>query len=195
MKKLLLLIALLFLGVGQSFAIVQIDQGQDKSATKSVYFVGRYARTNAIASNGLGISKDRVVVWDATSNDGVTVNLSGTSHDGLVAGVTIDDIGGVSSDLTAANATGLNTWGRIRVYGRHADVSWDQSQTSINALAAPVGSKVSVSGRPTTLGAAGTFRQASGDSVNDAVSRDSFGSLLESPAATDKTVDIFIKNV
>lgn len=195
MKKLLFLIALLFLAEGKSFAVVQIDGGQEKSASKSVYFVGRYGRTNVIGTNGQMISKDRVVVWDSTSNDGVSVNLGSTSHDALVAGITIDDIPGTSGDATAANSLGGTNWGRVRVYGRHADVSWDQSRAGINSLDVPAGSRVSVSGRTGALGAAGMFRQISADSTHDAVSRDSFGITLEAGASSDKTIDIFVKNM
>lgn len=181
----------------KAFADVQIDSGQEKSTTKRVFFIGRYARTNAIATNGNVISTDRVVVWDSVSDDGVTVNLSTTSYDALVAGVTLDEIPGSSRDNSAANDLGYNNWGRILVYGRHATVSWDQS--TVDGGSFTVGSKVAVS---TKLGGtAGIFApNTSPDGTaagyrSTAISYDSFGVLLDAPAAGDKTADIFVNRM
>lgn len=197
MKKLISFLSILALIGGVAVAEVQIDKGQEKDDSKSAFVVVRYGRTNAIANNGNMISKDRVVVWDTTSNDGVTVNLSTTSNDAAVAGVTIDDIPGSSRDNSAASDLGYDNWGRMRVYGRHASVSWDSSTlVGTQGGAIPAGSKVSVSGRATVGGAAGVFRAASEDASGlNNVSKDHFGFLSETPSAGDKTADIFIKTM
>ena len=192
MRKLLLISFALLLGLGGTAFASQLDAGQAKSYSKIVFFVGRYGRTNPLGTNGNAISKDSVVIWDTTSDDGVTVNISTTSSDPAVAGVTIDDIPGTSRDNTAVLDESSSNWGRIQVYGRHANVSWDSSTipgTAGGTLSA--GAKVSVS---TKLGGtAGIFRNASSDLAGSPVSVDSLGFLLKSPAATDKTTDIFVK--
>lgn len=196
MRKLILFGFALFLGVGNAFAI-QIDEGENMSSSKSVFFVGRYGRSNVIATNGQRISKDLVVIWDLTSNDGVSVNLSTQSFDASVAGVAIDDINGISSDATAANSLQNGIWGRIRVYGRHANVSFDAATAcgigNTGATLCPMvgllASQSGVAGRATIL------RQTSDENALafTTASRDSFGILLESPAVTDKTADILVK--
>ena len=197
MKKILLLVlALTFVCVGVSFAEIQIDRGQTKDTSKSVFFVGRYARTVAIATSGNEISADRVVIWDSTSNDGVTVNYSTTSFDALVAGVSIDRIPGSSRDYTAASDLNYDNWGRIRAYGRHASVSFDGA-TPIGAsgvTGAPAGSRVAQSA---VRGRATVYRGASEDITTSIVgaSRDSFGVLLETVVATDGVADIFVKTM
>ena len=199
MKKLIVVffaLSVLFLTgglVNNAFAELQVDRGQEKSAAKRVFFVARYARTNALATSGNVISTDRVVVWDSVSDDGVTVDMSTTSHDALVVGVTLDEIPGSSRDNSTTLDLNYSNWGRILVYGRVSAVSWDQSMVDTNSVAVPIGSRVSVSAR--NAGAVGAFRQISSDVVNSSVSRDSFGVLLDSPAAGDKTADIFVKNL
>ena len=191
-KSLLFLFALLAVLGGSVYAI-QVDGGQSKSQSKVVFFVGRYGRTNALGTNGNVISKDRVVVWDTTSNDGVTINISTTSNDATVAGVTLDEIPGTSRDNTAANDESGGNWGRIQVYGRHADVSWDSSSSGgTQAGTVPAGSRVAVSAK--LGGTVGIFRGVSSD-ITSAVSTDSLGFLTETPGQTDKTADIFVKTM
>lgn len=110
-------------GLTVTNADVQIDSGQVKSTAAIKFFVARYARTGAVGTNGgFSISKDSVVVWDSTSADGVTVNTTTTIGDGLVAGITLDEILGSSRDNTAATDDGYSNWGRVQTWGFHADV-------------------------------------------------------------------------
>jgi len=104
-----------------------------------------------------------------------------------MAGVTIDLITGITSDATAANSPGGTNWGRVRVYGRHADVSWDTNMTVCTA-----GSKV---GTHTVAGTANIFLTVSDDIINakhQNVSRDHFGVTTEACAAANETIDIFL---
>lgn len=191
MKKFFAFLVFALLLSGQASADIQIDKGADRSTNKVIFFVGRYARTTAIATSGNMISKDRIVVWDKVSNDGVTVDYSTTSNDSMVAGVAMDNIPGSSRDSSAVSDVGASNWGRIQVWGRHADVSWDQSTVGGASALCSTGTLVGVSAR--NAGAAGMFIKTSADTVRAAVSTDSAGFLLESPAASDKTVDIFLK--
>lgn len=122
-----LLFSLLILSSGIAFADTQIDEGQGKDTSKVIFFVGRYARTTAIGTNGNMISKDRVVVWDKVSDDGVTIDYSTTSGDLLNVGVAMDDIPGSSRDNTAALDLSSPNWGRIQTWGKHASVFHDSN--------------------------------------------------------------------
>lgn len=192
MKKFILIALALLAFVGQAFADVQIDEGQLKGAAAPIkFFVGRYGRTGNIGTEGaFSISKDRVVVWDSTSADGMTVTTTTTSHDALVIGVTMEETFGSSRDNTAANDAGNNNWGRIQTWGLHTGVSFD-----VNALRIPiVGDKVSTGN---LRGRARIFKAASEDNTtvlsHTSASNDNFGVVLDnSIAAGDKTVDIFI---
>jgi len=186
MRKLLsfLLIGVLAFSVNV-YAEQQIDEGQQRGQTNAVskFFVARNAREGTL------ISADRVVIWDTTSNDGVTVTTSTTSFDPLVAGVTIDAIVGITSDNTAADSSGTSNWGRVRVYGRHAAVSWDSGDTICT-----VGGLVA---HHNLAGEATSFLAISEDVAGAitgrrATSRDSFGVALEGCAADNKDLDIFV---
>lgn len=99
-------------GMGVSFADVQIDEGQAHGTAAVKYFIGR------VASNQI-VSKDRVVVFDQTSDDGVTVTMTTTSRDALVAGITMEAITGISSDSVASDLSRSN-WGRVQTWGYHS---------------------------------------------------------------------------
>src|SRR3990167_9093985 len=183
MKKITLFILALLVSVsGVSFAGVQIDRGQTRGQTGAVstFFVARNGRV-------AGISADRVVIWDTTSADGVSVTTSTTSRDSLVAGVTIDAIPGVTSDSTAAaNLTGGN-WGRVQTYGFHSSVSFDTG-----AVACTAGTLV---GQSNVAGRATVFEPISDDGVAlqyPASSSDSFGVTVEACAAGNSTIDVQI---
>lgn len=163
MKKLIAFLSLLLLvGVGEVRADVQLDQGQSKDTAPVVFFVGRYARTGAIATAGAQvISADSVVVWDTTSADGVTIQSSTTSNDPLVAGVTMDLIPGSSRDNTAAQDLSNNNWGRIQVWGLHTGL---RANTTTNVIV--TGQKLCQSGVAQQVTACST---TSGDQVGVAL--------------------------
>lgn len=185
MKKILFFVfALALIAPGVSFSELQIDEGQTQGQAGAVskYFIARNGRV-------AGISADRVVIWDTTSNDGVSVTTSTTSWDALVAGVTMTSIPGITSDATAANNPGNLNWGRVRVYGRHANVSWDGGATG--CVTGQRVAQSNVAGTGTIL----VPSPISGDtfgSINPSASRDAFGTLLEDCAAANKIIDIFI---
>ncbi len=182
-----LVLALTLVSGGISFADVQIDRGQTRGQTGAVskFFIARNGR------GGTVISADRVVVWDAISDDGVSVTTSTTSYDALAAGVTIDQIPGITSDATAANSPGGTNWGRVRVYGRHAAVSWDS-----NVVRCVAGARVGVStvaGEATIYKAPSQDNNVPGQERYDSSSKDSFGVTLQACAAGNKTIDVFVQ--
>lgn len=201
MKKLLsFVLALLLIGGGFStisYADVQIGEGQSLSTAGKIWFVGRSGRTGNVGLAGANeISKDSVVIWDTTSNDGVSVRVTTTSSDALVAGVTMDIIKGSSTDNTAAEDENANpsNWGRVQVWGRHADVRFQVCALPFSCAAGML------VGTGSTSQDAAVFRAASFDATATLAnlshaSRDSFGVMLETPAVTDTTVDVFIKNM
>lgn len=199
MKKITFSLLPLFLFLGLGFfsaplahADVQLDSGQSKSQAPVVFFVGRYARTGSLATAGAHeISDDSVVIWDTTSNDGVSVQTTTTSYDALVAGVTMDFLNGSSRDNTASEDEGYDNWARIQTWGRHASVRFAVCAAPFSCTS---GMRV---GTAAAAQSAAIFRTISEDVTTAQAfvssSKDAFGVLLESPAATDTTADIFIK--
>lgn len=194
MKKLIsFVLALLLIGGGVSFADVQIDKGQSLSTASKIFFVGRYARTgNENAPGGTHISADSVVIFDTTSNDGVSILTTTTSYDALVAGVTLDRINGSSRDNTASEDENYDNWGRIQTWGYHSGVRF-QATGGIYSFVA--GQRVAAS---SASGDATVFRTTSPDANAalarfESASRDSFGVLLEDMSATETAADVFIK--
>lgn len=187
MKKLFLFAFVLLLAGGTAFADLQIDRGQTRGQAGAVskFFVGRNAREGTL------ISADRVVIWDTTSNDGVSVTTTTTSYDNLVAGVTIDAIPGVTSDATAAANLSQSNYGRIRVYGRHADVSFDTSSNDCSA-----GARIAahnIAGTATAMNNQFGSTDISSDVLTSGISFDAFGVALEACAAANTTLDVFIQ--
>jgi len=193
MKKYLVLALALLVGVGPAFGDVQIDRGQAKSSAPIKFFVARYARTGAVATAGaFQISADSVVIWDSTSNDGVSVQTSTTSADGLAIGITMDAIPGSSRDNSSTNDEAYGNWGRVQCWGRYDEARWAAGMFP-NGVAPGAGSRVATSA---TAQAAGVYLDLapSGTAEDGAsnTSRDHFGVLLEAAAAGDSAIDIFI---
>ena len=192
MKKLLyLLLAVSLIGgmslPSVSYADVHIDEGQFKSTAPIKFFIGRYGRTGDIGVNGgFEISIGHVVIWDTASNDGVSIHTTTKSADPLVAGVALDVILGSSRDFSAVSDDAFGNWGRIQVWGKFTDVSYDNNQLALLVAGLRVGSGSSA-------GTSSIFRTTSLDATAGsftASSQDSFGVSLE--AATDNQLDIFI---
>ena len=184
MRKLFaLVLALMVMFGGISFAEVQIDRGTTRGQAGSVtkFFVARNARQTAI-------SADRVVIWDTASNDGISVTTTTTSFDNLVAGVTIDALPGITSDATAASGLNQSNWGRVKVWGRHANVSIDNQSATCSAGARIASG--SLAGEATALRFLGSI---SLDVFKNGVSGDAFGVALEACAANNKSLDVFIQ--
>lgn len=184
MKKILsfVLALSLSLGMGVAFADQQIDKGQALSTASKKFFVGRYARTGAVATAGANsLSKDMVVIWDTTSKDGVSVLTTTTSGDRSVAGVLMENIPGSSRDNTASQDENQNNWGKVQTWGLHAD-------------ALSVGN-ISAGDILCTSGTAGRVASCSYDGGLAVFSRDltAVGVALETASGGSSTVDMMVR--
>lgn len=182
MKKILFVALALSLAIGQvCFADVQINEGQEKDDAAIKFFVARNGREGTL------ISKDRVVIWDATSQDGVSVTTTTTSGDKLVAGITLDQIPSSTSDNTATEDLSSAVWGRVQTWGLHQNVL-----TQAGTTVAAAGEAVITS----SLAGAVTDTRNNG-SLGIAISADGtmVGIALESESAptANGTIDIMVK--
>lgn len=200
MKKLLSAALALFMlmAVVPAYGI-QADEGENKNAAKSVFVVCRFARQPTFP---VVVSKDKVVVWDSTSNDGATINTTTTSNDALVAGITIDEIKGSSRDYTALRDLGYDNWGRVRVYGYHVGLV-AVGDAKAGGVASAAGDRF---GTSSTAGSAGLYSTVSNDYSTNGValydgtqglrhfanaSKDSGGVIVNRTSAT--SWDVFVK--
>lgn len=188
MKKILFFVMALALSGGVSFADVQIDSGQSKATAPVKFFVARNARQATFPNV---ISKDSVVIWDSTSNDGVTVTTSTTSNDGLVVGITMDEIPGSSRDNTASTDEGYGNWGRVQCWGRYNEALWAAGMFA-NGGAPPAGSRVGTSATAQQLGLYQEVYQTGTSNGALNTSKDHVGVLLEAAAAGDTAIDVFV---
>lgn len=178
MKKILSLVLALSLIGGVSYADVQIDKGQALSTASKKFFVGRYARTGAIATaGGNALSKDMTVIWDSTSKDGVTILTTTTSNDKLIAGVLLENIQGSSRDNTATLDENFSNWGKVQTWGLHADAFSVGNISAGDALCAS-----STAGRVSTCVSTGAVSS----------DRTSVGIALESASGGSSTVDMMV---
>lgn len=169
MKKFLFIALALTLAFGQvCFADIQIDQGQAHGTAPVKFFVGR-------VSGHYLISADRVVVWDSTSKDGVSVTVTTTSGDQLVAGITLDTIQGISSDSVTTDV-GRSNWGRIQTWGIQENVQL------ATGLADGVGAPLCASSTAGSVSACAI----SADAVKVGVS-------LEAVSGASGTIDMMVK--
>ena len=201
MKKIIsLFAALTFILSGLALADIQIDRGQERSASPKKFFVARFARTASTtsASNTQPgwISADSIVVWDSTSNDGRTVTTSTTSSDGLVAGIAMENILGSSRDNTAAEDESYGNFGRVQCWGRYNEARWNAAMSPGLGAAMSAGSRFSTSA---TAQNAGLYTEAyvatTGYTDDDSslnTSRDYAGVTLEATTAGDTAIDVFV---
>lgn len=84
-------------------------------ATRTYKFV-RYGLVNPNAGS---LSANEVVIYDTTSDDGVTIVKTTTSADGAIAGIVVETIqtAEAGSITSAADDAGRRNWGFIQVHG------------------------------------------------------------------------------
>lgn len=181
MKKILFIALALSLAFGQvCFADVQIDEGQKKGTSAVKFFIARNARVAPI-------SADRLVIWDSTSKDGVSVTTTTTSGDRLVAGITMDAIPGVTSDVTATSDSSFNNWGRVQTWGLHNNVLW----TVAGSETAAAGTALCAGG---TAGSPGNCnRNETFPTASSSMDSTSVGVALESVTSSSTSVDMMVK--
>lgn len=195
MKKLLSLFAIGFLFVG-GIALADYDEsgairnlkiqhpGLNSDAVKVITLV-RYPDANP---NTPSISSGDVVIWDLTSDDGVSINLNSVvglagavlSND-AVAGVAVGTIPTAepgNGGNTLANDNGKRNWGYIQIYGVNTSVKVDSS-----TILAGSGLRASADPRRAGIGSAATGSVGGGP----------LGFAYNASSATADAATIFIR--
>lgn len=136
----------------------------------------------ALISTESKLTADSIVIWDCTSDDGVTVTTTTTSYDSAVAGVVLNDI--LTPDLntdgnSAQNSYSKRNWGWLQTYGL-AEVS------GMTLGTAAVKSAVGTSSQ---CGKAGTFVA----STTNPVLQGNAGVYLDAYTAGATDVEVFLK--
>lgn len=95
-----------------------------------IYQMGRYPE---IGANDPGLSAGDVVLMDAVSKDGVTINLSGrgTSVDSVIGVVVSPTIASADQAGTVFTDLGHRNWGYYQVYGTCATINVINSATVV----------------------------------------------------------------
>lgn len=126
MKRLLVLVmAILLVCGGVAFATTpgyrtspgigdKLGQGQFQSDPGKIF---RMVRQMGLTP----LTKDDIVIWDLTLDDGLTVGTTTTSADSAVAGILasacLQREAGIDSDEAATDDIGHRNWGWLQTYG------------------------------------------------------------------------------
>ena len=142
MRKLfsLLLVALLIGGV--AFAQTPslpyngqvIGTGGLKSDPHRTFRLVRYVPPSGWSPS---LTAESIVIWDTTSDDGVTVTVTSTSFDSRVAGIMVVETKTPDTYATNSATNDRRNWGWLQTYGL-AEVRMEPSSTAVagDALAA-----------------------------------------------------------
>lgn len=156
-----------------------MNQGRLANSPGRIFRVVRWQPLNSGSSliqNSL--TADSIVVWDTTSDDGVTITTTLTSGDAAVAGIV--PIAILTPDVygqTAAQDLGKRNWGWLQTYGL--------SEATIAATGAvTAGSK---------MGTGTTYGGASGTAAATDTTR-SCGFFLDTAAVSATDVEVFLIN-
>lgn len=125
MKKLLLISLAVLLCASMVYAATPpgtgdiMGTGNLASAPGKIFRLVRYVPTTGTIDSRT-LSAESIVIWDTTSDDGVTVTLTTTSQDARVAGIVVNDIltpemGALGN--SAAADVGKRNWGYVQTYG------------------------------------------------------------------------------
>lgn len=154
MKKSLFIVLSLLLVAGNGFAAYdegsaihnkETSKGSPADATR-VYMLVRYPE---VAANTPSISAGEVLVWDAVSDDGVTVNRIARPTNGspgmtvtdaastdAVAGIAVGTIPTSDNASSAANSIGSRNWGYVQTYGECTTAMAQATTVAGGAIAA-----------------------------------------------------------
>ena len=156
-----------------------LGQGKYQSDAHKIFRMVRYVPVTYSGASTL--EADSIVVWNLTSDDGVTVTTSTTSSDSAVAGIIVQQALTPDTDgNTAAQDAGQGNWTWLQTYGlSQCDLSADGAVASGAAMgtgtsagaatAHTVSSKTTLSGTNDSraLGNAGFFFDAAAASATD----------------------------
>ena len=128
-----------------------LGQGKLDSQASKIFRLVRYEPASA-TNDSKTLTSECIVIWDTTSDDGVTVTTTVTSGDNAVAGVIVattltPEQGAIGQ--TAAQDSGKRNWTWLQTYGYCKVLASD-------ALTTAVGDKI---GTSTHRGFASTFTQ------------------------------------
>lgn len=93
-------------------------RGSDQHVDSKVF---KLVRNGVIGAQGISMVSGDAVIYDTTSDDGVTVALTTTSADGAFAGICVTAIpssDGTTTTTSALDDIGRRNWGYIQVHGR-----------------------------------------------------------------------------
>ena len=124
----LLVCAVLFVS-GMAFAAItgddvspgigdKLGQGKMPSDAHKIFRLVRYMPQQGANANAEIVSPDSIVIWDLTSDDGVTVTLTTVSGDSAVAGILVNGcLTPETVGKTAAEDIGKRHWNWMQTYG------------------------------------------------------------------------------
>ena len=180
MRKLsiFILAILLLSGIAYAGSTEILGQGGFQSDPHRIYRMVRFVPASGSVTS-ITLSAEAIVIWDTTSDDGVTITTSTTTGDAAVAGVVpvailTPEYGSLGA--SAANEIGRRNWGFVQTYG-YAKVTMN------SAGAAVVNTAIGTSAAATQAGQFGTGTTANGRSV---------GFALDS--ASGASVEVFLVN-
>ena len=185
-----LFIAVMFIGVNASalgeptYESYQVKVNATQKRGEPVRTL-KLVRFSATDLNTATLSSESVVIYDTTSDDGVSVSTTATSNDGAIAGVVATGVTIPTADSTAttkaSDDAGRRNWGWIVVHG----------PTTARVTAG--GSNSHSVGDPiVTSSDRGAITGYSGASLANVQRHADGGFFLDAAGATDTTAEVFV---
>ena len=157
-----------------------LGQGKYQSDAHRIFRMVRYIPVTFPGSSTLAANS--IVVWDLTSDDGVTVTTSTTSHDSAVAGIIVTQaLTPDTNGNTAAQDVGLDNWTWLQTYGL---TTVNYEAVNGNAAAGDAFSVSTTAGEITKFVSSTTNSRAQGRA----------GFFYDAATAGDNTVQVFLNN-
>ena len=151
-----------------------MGQGKYQSDPHKIFRMVRYIPRTY--SGAIALSADSIVIWDLTSDDGVTITTTSTSYDSAVAGIIVQNA--LTPDAVCCNSAaddrGKRNWTWLQTYGL-SQVNVTPNTAVVSAGAALAASAVAGEAVPfigggtasTTQGMAGFFYDAAAAGADD----------------------------
>lgn len=111
-----------------------MGQGKFPSDPHKIFRLVRYIPASGGPDSGT-LAAESIVVWDTTSDDGVTVTTSTTSYDSAVAGILV--LEGITPEIStngwsAVSSIGRRSWTWLQTYGK-AQVRVQSDSSEVDA--------------------------------------------------------------
>jgi len=95
-----------------------LGQGGLPSQPHKIFRLVRWVPAGNLGTNAIALTADSVVIWDLTSDDGITVTTSTTSGDNAVAGIiAVACLTPETLGRTAVQDSGKRNWTWLQTYG------------------------------------------------------------------------------